>query len=151
MKRLTILIICISLFIGGTTWAAGLFSGYAGMPWDADVTKVTKVYRKGSLGTLYDQVIYKQLQPNKDIRQRSFAFKDNKLFAVTVSFAPEFVNKIGLEHLLALHQKAYGTGQMDRRNAPHLISYIWENEATKITFAYAPRKPEYTVLMYQKK
>jgi hypothetical protein len=151
MKRLIVSIFCISALLCETASAAGLFPGYAGVPWDTDVARITKTYKKGSLGTLHDQLIYKQLQPNKDIRQRSFAFKDNKLFAVTVSFSPDYVKKTGLENLLALHQKYYGTGQMDRRNAPHLISYIWENNSTKITFAYAPRKPEYTVLMYQKK
>jgi len=151
MNRLAIYTFCISLCLCGTSWAASLFPGYAGMPWGADIDKVTKTYQKGTLGTLHDQVIYKQLQPNKDLRQRSFAFKDNKLFAVTVSFSPDFVKKTGLENLLAKHQKVYGTGTMDRSNAPHLLSYIWESDTTKVTFAYAPRKPEYTVLMYQKK
>ena len=40
---------------------------------------------------------------------------------------------------------------MDRSNAPHMMSYRWEDARTRITFAYAPKKPEMTILMYEQK
>ena len=127
------------------------FPGYLNTPWGTDTAKVMKTFPRGTLGRLHNQVIYKQTHPTRDIRQRSFAFRDNRLFAITVSFAPSYVNRIGLENLLAKYQKTFGPGQMDRTNAPHLISCVWEDDKTRITFAYAPRKPDYTVLMFQLK
>jgi hypothetical protein len=151
MKRFAIILtICLSV-LNITEWACAFFPGYVTTPWGTDATKVMKSFPKGIMGRLHNQLIYKQLQPTKDIRQRSFAFHDNKLHAITISFAPAYVNKIGIENLLAKHQKQFGTGKMDRSNAPHLISCVWEDDTTRITFAYAPRKPEYTVLMFQQK
>lgn len=146
---LLVVICCVVLLPAGP--ATAFFPGYLKSPWDTEVARIMKSYPKGALGRLHNQVIYKQTQPSKDLRQRSFAFRDNKLYAVTVSYTPAYVQKIGIENLLATHQKNFGQGQMDRSNAPHLISYSWEDEKTKIIFAYAPRKPEYTVLMFQKK
>lgn len=151
MKRLISICIYCIISLAASGWAAELYPGYAGMPWDTEVAAIMKAYPRGTLGKLADQLIYKQVQPSRELRQRSFAFRDNKLFAVTISFAPDFVSKTGLDHLLAIHQKNFGIGQMDRSNAPHLYSYVWENGKTKITFAYAPGKPEYTVLMFHQK
>lgn len=137
--------------IPATVRAAGIPNGYAGIPWGTDSHKIVKTYTNGTMGRMGEQLIYKQLQPNKEMRQRTFAFRDNKLVAVSVSFSAPYVKKTGLEKLLGLHQKAYGSGIMDRTNAPHLVSYIWENRTSKITFAYAPKKPEFTILMFQQK
>jgi hypothetical protein len=152
MKRLTTIFLLIAFFsLGTVSWGADLFPGYANSPWDTEIDTIMKTYPKGTLGKLQDQVIYKQLQPSKELRQRTFAFRDNKLVAVTVSFAPDFVSKTGVNHLMAIHQKTFGTGQLDRTNAPHLLSYVWENGKTKITFAYTPEKLDYTVLLFQQK
>lgn len=133
------------------TAATKLFPGYARNPWGTDANKIMKEFPKGNLGKLGESVIYKQSQPNKEMRQRTFAFKNNRLNAVTVSFSPTFVKKTGIESLLNQHKKSYGEGTMDRTNAPHLISYVWEDSATRITFAYAPKRLDMTILMFQQK
>ena len=151
MKLLLTIVIIGTIFLGGACWGAELFPGYAGSPWETDIAAIIKAYPKGTLGKLNNQIIYKQAQPNRELRQRSFAFRENKLVAVTLSFSPEFVSKTGIEHLLAIHQKNFGPAQVDRTNAPHLLAYIWDNGKTKVTFAYMPGKLEYTVLMFQQK
>ena len=151
IKLLCTAIIGSVMILGGTCWGGDLFPGYAGSPWETDISAIIKIYPRGTLGKLNNQIIYKQVQPSSELRQRSFAFRDNKLVAVTLSFAPDFVSKTGIEHLLAIHQKNFGPANLDRTNAPHLLAYIWDNGKTKVTFAYMPGKLDYTVLMFQQK
>lgn len=126
-------------------------SGYAGIPWGADYHQVMRAFPNGSLGKIGDQIVYKQTKPNREMRQRTFAFSENRLVAVSVSFDGAYVKKIGLEKLLDAHRKSYGKGTIDRSNAPHLVSSIWESDTTRITLAYAPKRPEMTVVIFQKK
>lgn len=130
---------------------AGVPAGYAGIPWGTDYHQIIRTFPNGSLGKIGEQIVYKQLKPNQEIRQRTFAFVDNRLVAVTVSFDGNYVKKTGLEKLLAAHRRAYGKDTIDRSNAPHLVSSIWESEVTRITFAYAPKRPDMTIVMFQKK
>lgn len=130
---------------------AAVPSGYSGMPWGTDYHRVIKTFPKGNLGKIGEQIVYKQLHPNKEIRQRTFAFVNNSLVAVSVSFNGNYVKKTGLEKLIAMHQNAYGKGVIDRTNAPHLVSIIWESDQSRVTLAYTPKQPEMTVVMFQRK
>ena len=110
-----------------------------------------KTYPKGEIAKLGNQLLYKQTSPNKEMRQRTFAFRENRLAAVSVTFNPNYVKKAGIENLLKKHKKTYGAGTLDNSSAPHMVSYRWEDATTKITFAYAPQRPDMTILMYEKK
>lgn len=132
-------------------FSGGIFAGYAGMKWGTDLHRVLKTYRNGNLGKLGGQVIYRQVNPNREMSQRTFGFNENGLKAVSVTFSADYVKRVGIENLLARHRKFYGEGTMDRSAAPHMISYAWEDATSRITFAYSPQRPEMTVLMYQRK
>jgi hypothetical protein len=151
MKKLVFFLAIITAIGCSHAFAAQLFAGYGKLPWGADLKSVTKAYPKGKSSKLGTQDIYKQLKPSSDIKQRTFAFAGNKLVAVSVTMDPNYVNKTGLEKLLARQQKQFGKGVMDSTGAPHMVTYRWQDDATRITFAYAPKRPEMTVLMYEKK
>ncbi|WP_298432558.1 hypothetical protein [Geobacter sp.] len=151
MKTISTLFLAVFLFIASVAGAAPLFGGYAGLPWGADAHAVMKQFPKGEMGTMGQMVVYRQLNPNKQIRQRMFGFDKGKLKAVSVSFAGAYVKKTGLEKLLALHRKSYGEGKMDNSNAPHIVSCVWEDARTRIVFSYAPKRPEMTVVNYTQK
>ena len=151
MKRLVIATFFLVVMQILPAAAAGLFAGYAKMPWGADAHQVLKAFPKGEMVKMGNQDIYRQRNPNKEMRQRSFAFRQGKLSAVSVTFNPDFVQKNGIENLLAKHKKVYGEGAIDRTSAPHMVSYRWEDARTKITFAYAPKRADMTVLLFEKK
>jgi hypothetical protein len=113
--------------------------------------KVAKAYPKGKIAKLGTQDIYKQSKPAGDIKQRTFAFVGNKLVAVSVTMDPAYVTKTGIEKLMAKQKALYGEGVIDRTGAPHMVTCRWQDQSTKITFAYAPKRPEMTVLMFEKK
>jgi hypothetical protein len=137
--------------LASTAYAAGLFAGYGKQPWGSSVKSVQKAYPKGKLSKLGTQDLYKQLKPSSDIKQRSFAFTANKLVAVSVTMDPAYVKKTGIEKILANQKKRYGEGLIDRTGAPHMVKYLWQDQSTRITMAYAPKRPEMTVLMFEKK
>lgn len=150
-KPASLLTIVLVLGMLSSAMAAGLFAGYAGTKWGTDMHAIMKSYPKGEMAQLGGQVLYKQKGPNKEMRQRTFAFRENRLTAVTVTFNPEYVKKAGIENLLKKHKKAYGAGAIDNSSAPHMVTYRWEDASTKITFAYAPKRADMTILMYEKK
>jgi len=151
MKHIVVATVLLLSSFSLPAFAAELFGGYAKTQWGTDAHQVLKLYPKGEMMKLGSQDIYKQKNPNKDMKQRSFAFKDGKLTAVSVTFNPEYVKKTGIENLLSLHKKSYGEGTIDRTNAPHMVSYRWDGSKTKITFAYAPKRADMTILMFEKK
>lgn len=151
MKKYIYLLCLLTFLLASTAFAAQLFAGYGKQPWGASIKSVQKAYPKGQLAKLGTQDLYKQLKPSREIRQRSFAFTANKLVAVSVTMDPDYVKKNGIEKLLARQQKQYGDGLIDRTGAPHMVKYLWQDQSTRITFAYAPKRPEMTVLMYEKK
>lgn len=151
MKKYILLLCLLTTLIASAAFAAQIFAGYGKQPWGASLKSVKKAYPKGALSKLGKQDLYKQLKPSSDIKQRSFAFTADKLVAVSVTMNPDYVQKNGIETLLAKQKKLYGDGLIDRSGAPHMVTYRWEDQATKITFAYAPKRPEMTVLMYEKK
>jgi hypothetical protein len=151
MKRFVFLVLMIFLLMQSEVFAAALYAGYAKTPWGADLKSVSKTYPKGKMFKLGVQDVYKQIKPNREIKQRSFAFSANRLVAVSVTLNPEYVKKTGIDKLLDKQKKLYGEGVMDRTGAPHTVSYRWQDGKTRITFAYAPKSPEMTVLMYEKK
>jgi len=151
MKKHILILLPIIILLHLQAFAAPLFEGYGKLPWGADVKSVTKSYPKGKMAKLGTQDIYKQLKPSSDIKQRTFAFAGNRLVAVSVTLDPVYVKKTGIEKLLAKQKKLYGEGVMDRTGAPHMVTYKWQGKRTKITFAYAPKRPEMTVLMYENK
>jgi len=151
MKTFLSLLCLLTCLYASAAVAAPLFAGYGKQPWGADMKSVAKVYPKGTLSKLGTQDVYKQLKPSGEIKQRSFAFAGNKLVAVSVTMDPAYVKKNGIEKLLEKQKKLYGDGVIDRTGAPHMVTYRWQDQSTKITFAYAPKRPEMTVLMYEKK
>ena len=151
MKKYISLFFLLTFLLAATAFAAQLFAGYGKQPWGASVKSVSKAYPKGTMAKLGAQDTYKQLNPSREIRQRTFAFAANKLVAVSVTMDPAHVKKNGIEKLLAKQKKQYGDGVIDRSGAPHMVKYLWQDQSTRITFAYAPKKPEMTVLMYEKK
>lgn len=150
MKKHTIFLTLLTLILAVSAFAAGIFPGYGKTPWGAEIQAVKKSYPKGTISKMAHQEVYKQLKPSKDVKQRSFAFTNNKLVAVSVTMDPAYVTKTGIEKLLAAQKKLYGEGVVDRSGAPHMLTYRWFDKTTRITFAYAPQKPEMTVLMYEK-
>lgn len=151
MKKLLHLLCLLTFLFASVAYAAQIFAGYGKQPWGADIKSVTKAYPKGKMAKLGTKDVYKQLKPTKEIKQRSFAFAGNKLVAVSVTMDPAYVNKNGIENLLEKQKKLYGDGVIDRTGAPHMVTYRWQDQSTRITFAYAPKRPEMTVLMYEKK
>jgi len=151
MKKISLMFLPLLLLLAVSVCAAPLFGGYGKQPWGAGIKSVTKAYPKGKMAKLGNQDIYKQVNPSKEIKQRSFAFASNKLVAVSVTMDPGYVNKNGIEKLLGKQKKLYGDGLIDRTGAPHMVKYTWQDQGTRITFAYAPKRPEMTVLMYEKK
>lgn len=151
MKKLIYLSLLLILVATTALHAAEIFAGYGKLKWGSDVKSVVKAYPKGKMAKLGAQDIYKQVKPSKNIKQRTFAFSGNSLVAVSVTMDPYYVKKTGIEKVLAEQQKIYGEGVIDRSGAPHMMTYRWQNQATRITFAYAPKRPEMTVLMYERK
>jgi hypothetical protein len=152
MKRLAFLLLLIFIFCQTDLYAATIFAGYGKTPWGSNSRAVAKSFPKGTLSKLGPQDIYKQVEPNSEIMQRSFAFSPKKgLVAVSITFKPAYVNKTGIEKLLAKQKKFYGEGVIDRSGAPHMVTYRWQDAVTRITFAYAPKKPEMTIMIYEKK
>ncbi len=151
MKKYISLLCLLTFLLSSAAFAAQIFAGYGKQPWGSDMKSIKKAYPKGKDSKLGTQDVYKQLKPSSEIKQRSFAFAANKLVAVSVTMDPAYVNKNGIEKLLAKQKKLYGEGLIDRTGAPHMVSYRWQDQSTRITFAYAPKRPEMTVLMYEKK
>jgi hypothetical protein len=151
MKKHLFVVVALLLLLCADVFAAPIFAGYGKVPWGADVKKVSRAYPKGKMSKLGAQDVYRQVNPSSDIKQRSFAFVGNKLVAVSVTLNPAYVQKNGIEKLVAQQKKQYGEGTIDRTSAPHMVTYRWQDPGIRITFAYAPKKPEMTVLMYEKK
>jgi 5-formyltetrahydrofolate cyclo-ligase len=151
MKKIYLMFLPLLVLFAVSVCAAPLFDGYGKQPWGASIKSVTRAYPKGKLAKLGTQDIYKQVNPSKEIRQRTFAFAADKLVAVSVTMDPDYVTKQGIEKLLEKQKKLYGDGLVDRSGAPHMVTYRWQGQGTRITFAYAPKRPEMTVLMYEKK
>jgi hypothetical protein len=151
MKKYSALFCLMTFLLSSTAFAAQIFAGYGKQPWGTDVKGISKAYPKGAIAKLGAQDTYKQLKPSREIKQRTFAFAANKLVAVSVTMDPAYVTKNGIEKLLEKQKKLYGDGVIDRSGAPHMVKYIWQDQSTRITFAYAPKRPEMTVLMYEKK
>jgi hypothetical protein len=146
-------IIAILLLAASNIFAAEIFNGYAGIRWGSDLQAVMKSYPKGQTGAGHGGggTIYRQDNPNSTIAMRVFSFKDNKLTGVTVKFSEEYVQSNGIDNLIAQHKKAYGDGKIDRSKAPHMITYVWEGSKTRISFAYAPKRLDMTVMLFEQK
>lgn len=151
MRKTIAMLFCVMFFTTVPALAARIFDGYAGMKWGTNVHKVMKTYKKGQMAEFGGEMIYKQVKPNKVIARRIFGFKKGNLNSVTVTFTADYVNKVGLENVLAEHAKIYGQGKMDNSQAPHMLFYTWEGKNTRIRFIYAPKRPDMTALMYEQK
>lgn len=153
MKHIVSLAFAVMLLTAVTAFAAPALDGYEKIKWGTDLHTVMKAYPRGTMLKLDKdkQLVYKQVNPTKNIAKRLFGFKNSKLDSVAITFSSEYVKKTGFENLFKKHKKTYGEGTMDRSNAPHMISYIWEKPKTRINFTYAPKRPDMTVLMYEQK
>ncbi len=146
LTALSFLLLSISV-----AFAAGVPDGYAGLKWGTDLQTVMKQYKGGATSKVHEDVLYKQTSPNREIATRLFMFKDNKLIAVSVKFDAEYVMKIGIDSLLSQHKKYYGEGTPDKSSGPHMTTFIWDGRSTRITYAYAPKRPDMCVILFQKK
>jgi len=45
--------------------------------------------------------------------------------------------------------KSYCEGQMDISQVPHMINYVWQDKDTKISFSYASKRPDMTVITFE--
>lgn len=153
MKKQLILWIILVLLVGTASATVGgrIFAGYGAVKWGTSFDGVSRTYRNGTVGRIGEQIVYKQVDPEKIIRQRTFGFRNNALDAVSVTFSAPYVRKVGAENLLARFMKLYGEGRLEPGSTVHLTSYYWEDVSTRITFAYSPSRPEMTVLMFQQK
>lgn len=132
--------------------AANVPAGYEKMPWGTELGTIVKKYHRGSLTKTGDSnLIYRQHNPTAAFSQRLFGFKGGKLNVVSTTFGKSYVQKKGIENILADHKKLYGECVMDTTRAPYMLNCVWEGADTKITLAYAPSRPDMTVLMYDQK
>ena len=96
------LIIAMLLACTATAFAAEIFNGYAGTPWGTDMSAVMKAFPKGETGKSHGGgAMYRQDKPNDNIALRMFNFKDNKLSSVSIKFSEEYVQKTGIDTILA--------------------------------------------------
>jgi len=144
------MVVCL-LACAETVSGGSVFSGYEKLGWDADIAQVVKMYPRGQMAKLGEEVIYKQIRPSKAIARRSFGFRNGKLHAVAVTLEKRHVEKMGIEQILGEQIKFFGEGNMDRSKAPHMINYIWDGADTRIIFGYAPKRPDMSVIMYEQK
>ncbi len=152
IQRLAVLTVLSFLLLSiSVAFAAGVPDGYAGLKWGTDMQAIKKQYRGGTESKIHDDVLYKQTSPNREIAARIFTFKDTKLISVSVKFDAEYVMKIGIDSLLAQHKKAYGEGTPDKSQGPHMVMYRWDGHTTRITYAYAPKRPDMCVILFQQK
>jgi hypothetical protein len=129
--------------------AGNIPDSYEKVSWDSSVKSVVAKYPQGRLGKLAEELIYRQYKPNAQIARRNFAFREGKLHTVTVTYEKRYIEKHGIERLLQMHSKRYGEGVMDASQAPHMISWSWQSASTRILFAYAPKRPDMTVMIYE--
>ncbi len=146
-----IAVVAISLVLNMLAFAEKTLSGYENLGWNDGFSRVYNKYPGGQMMKFGGEAVYKQQKPTKSIARRSFGFKDGKLHAVSVTYEKSYVKRIGIERLLSELKRKLGEGTMDRSLAPHMIRYIWDGIDTKITFAYAPKRPDMTVIMYEAK
>jgi hypothetical protein len=139
------------LFFAATVFSGTIPSGYENLTWNADFAMVVKRYPRGQSVRMGEEVIYKQLRPDGSILRRNFAFREGKLHAVSITFDKRYVEKKGIENILEERIKQFGEGSMDRSLAPYMLNYIWEGNGSRITLAYAPTRPDMTVIMYERK
>lgn len=139
------------LFSAAHAFAGTVPPGYEKLRWDTKLATVATRYPHGITARLGDEVVYRQQRPDKTIFRRNFAFREGKLHTVVVTFEKRYVEKKGIEHILRELEKQLGEGSMDRSRAPDMITTIWEGNGSRITFSYAPRRPDMTVIMYERK
>lgn len=128
-----------------------VFDGYAGMPWGTDAHTVLRTYPGVQPAQEGGEFILRQKNPNREMGQRAFIFRDNKLVAVTVRFNASYVKRTGGDKLLEIHKQYYGPGTLDKSSSAHMLSHIWETPKTRITYAYSPKYPDMTAVLFQKK
>jgi hypothetical protein len=149
--RIISLLTIIVLITATAVFAATIFDGYEDLPWGTHLHKVMNAYPKGHLDEYNKEIIYTQDNPNETIASRLFAFKKDKLSGVAVTFNADYVKKSGLENLKQKYIKQYGKGNSGGQGSTHMISYVWENKNTRISFVYIPNRPEMTVLQFEQK
>lgn len=140
------------LFFSEALFAGSIPAGYEHVPWGIDLTVISRKYPKGSISKTGDgNLIYRQQAPAPAFSRRLFGFKDGKLNVVSLTFEPSYVRKKGIENILAEQKNHFGECVMDITQAPYMLNCVWENSETRITFAYAPKRPDMTILMYDRK
>jgi len=132
-------------------FAAKTLSGYENLAWNTGFSRVYKKYPGGQMTRFGDEGVYKQQKPTKSIARRNFGFKNGKLHAVSITFEKGYIQAKGIGKVLSDQKSNFGEGVMDRSLAPHMIKYVWDGIDTKITFAYAPKRPDMTVIMFEEK
>lgn len=124
-------------------------SGYEKVAWNSSVETVRINYPRGQISKLADAIIYRQYKPINKILRRNFAFKEGLLHTVSLTYEKQYVVKQGIEKIFQDFVRSYGEGKMDSSQAPHMISYVWQENGTKISFSYAPKRPDMTVMIFE--
>lgn len=140
-----VVFVCVAAPEGRTA----VLSGYERVTWGASINDVAKHYPRGQKGQLGGELFYRQFKPSTAIARRNFAFKDNRLHVVSVSYDRRYIEKHGLERLLAEQCKLHGKGRLDTVMAPQMVSWVWEHADTKVTLSYVPKRPDITVMLYE--
>jgi len=148
--------LCTQLFLvfalSATVIAANVPAGYEKIPWGTELGTIVKKFPKGLISKTGDSdLIYRQKNPTVYLSQRLFGFKNGKLNVVSTTFRKSYVQKKGVENILSDKIKLFGECAMDTTQAPYMLNCIWENEDTRITLAYVPKRPDMTILIYDQK
>jgi len=149
--KLSAILVLLLTLAATTAWGGRIPEGYAGIKWGSDFHRVIKTFPKGELKEFGSELVYKQTKPDKTLAQRLFAFREGKLYAVTIKFNASHVQKTGLEKIVRQQIRKLGEGKLDNSGAPHMIKYVWEGNKTRITLVYAPKRPDMTVMMFEQK
>lgn len=149
--RIAAILVALVVVYSSVAVAGRLYPGYGGLKWGTDMHRVMTVFRNGTLGRIGGQMVYTQMDPDKAVRQRTFGFGSDGLEAVSITFRASHIKRVGIEAILNQLMANFGEGRADRSSAPHLFSYFWEDETSRITLAYSGESPDMTVLLFQHK
>jgi len=151
VKLIMVFMFFVVFFVCGTAQEGNTAapSGYERVSWGTNIDAVAKHYPRGQKGRLGDELFYRQFKPSNAIARRNFAFKDNRLHVVSVSYDRRYIERCGLERLLFEQRKLHGAGRLDTTMAPQMVSWVWVHADTKVTLSYVPKRPDITVMLYE--
>lgn len=150
LLKISAIVLILIATVAMSSEAGTTHSVYEKLAWDSSIKSVIARYPRGQIGKLAEEVVYRQYKPSPQIARRNFAFSKDKLHTVTVVYEKHYIEKYGIEKLLRDYSKRYGDGVMNTSQAPHMISCSWQSGDTRVQLAYAPKRPDMTVIIYEK-